>query len=251
MKKFVIALLVAALLATGLASALAAGQVRTTGSVNLRTGPGLGYDKIDAVKKGTVLEYLDETSTDDRGVDWYKVAFNGAACWISSRYSKLESDGGLVIDDDPAVYTEPAPDAVEYDPEGEYIEISGYYLQDLAQTASALGLGSFREVKNSEVPNQYYNESLFAAGYDHAECFGLTGAGYTMFGVAIGMDVETAKSLMAAAGLAVYQTAWGVTFEHPSSANSLYDADGFDSCINVTLDANGRVAELDWSSYTG
>ena len=47
-------------------------EVRATGDVNLRVGPGLDYDTVGYVPAGTVMEYLGETSTDSRGVDWYE-----------------------------------------------------------------------------------------------------------------------------------------------------------------------------------
>ena len=60
----------------------------TTASVNLRKGPGLGYAKITSVSEGTKFSYI-TSSTDDRGVKWYKVYYNGGTAWISSRYSKV------------------------------------------------------------------------------------------------------------------------------------------------------------------
>ena len=59
------------------------------GSVWLRTGPGLGYAKIDAVSEGTNLTYRGSSSVDGRGVRWYNVTYNGGSAWISSRYAKL------------------------------------------------------------------------------------------------------------------------------------------------------------------
>lgn len=63
--------------------------VKTTASVNLRKGPGLGYGKIVAFAKDKKLDYLGESSTDSRGVVWYKVKTGNYTGWISSVYSKL------------------------------------------------------------------------------------------------------------------------------------------------------------------
>lgn len=62
----------------------------TTGSVNLRATPGLDGDVADTLEAGAWLEYLGQTSADDRGVDWYAVRFKGADLWISSRYSDIQ-----------------------------------------------------------------------------------------------------------------------------------------------------------------
>lgn len=64
-------------------------SVVTTGDVHVRTGPGLSYDSVGVVPEGGNLSYLDETSTDERGVDWYKVAYDGEERWISSTYAAL------------------------------------------------------------------------------------------------------------------------------------------------------------------
>lgn len=63
--------------------------VKTTASVNLREGPGLGYSVIFAVTKGNTFTYKGETSTDKRGVKWYKISYGSGEAWISSVYSKL------------------------------------------------------------------------------------------------------------------------------------------------------------------
>lgn len=63
--------------------------VKTTASVNLREGPGLGYNVIVAVTKNKTFTYKGETSTDARGVKWYKISYGKGEAWISSVYSKL------------------------------------------------------------------------------------------------------------------------------------------------------------------
>ena len=63
--------------------------VKTTASVNMRKGPGLGYGKVVAFAKGKKLTYLNESSTDSRGVVWYKVKSGSYTGWMSSVYSDL------------------------------------------------------------------------------------------------------------------------------------------------------------------
>ena len=65
-------------------------KVRLTGSANIRSGPGLDYDSIGTADEGTSLVWLEETGTDDRGVDWYKVSYRGKRGWVSSRYARLK-----------------------------------------------------------------------------------------------------------------------------------------------------------------
>ena len=64
-------------LVLGMLLSAAFAEVYTTGNVNLRRGPGLTYEKLGSVLEGTQLVFLGETSTDARGVDWYKVNYKG------------------------------------------------------------------------------------------------------------------------------------------------------------------------------
>ena len=57
------------------------------GKSNVRTGPGLGYKSIGVLRKGDEAKYLGKTSTDDRGVVWYKIRYKGRDAWVSSRYT--------------------------------------------------------------------------------------------------------------------------------------------------------------------
>ena len=84
--KWIAALLVA-VLCLGAVSALADGVVTTTGSINLRKGPGLDYKSIRTIGEGVSLNY-DKTAKDDRGVVWYRVKVKGKTGWVSSKYAK-------------------------------------------------------------------------------------------------------------------------------------------------------------------
>ena len=63
--------------------------VRATGNVHVRKKPRLSGDDMGSISAGTTLSYLGDKSTDDRGVVWYKVNYNGKVGWVSSRYSKI------------------------------------------------------------------------------------------------------------------------------------------------------------------
>ena len=66
-------------------------QVRTTGDANIRSNPQLDADILGSVDKDTICAYLNEFSTDSRGVDWYRIYIDGISGWISSRYATLET----------------------------------------------------------------------------------------------------------------------------------------------------------------
>ena len=68
------------------------GYVQVTGgSINVRSGPGLAYDTLGNASEGTTLEFQGETSTDDRGVVWYKVVYKGMDAWVSSKYTEVRN----------------------------------------------------------------------------------------------------------------------------------------------------------------
>ena len=245
MKKL-LALLLAALLVSMSFTALAAGKVRTTASVNLREGPGLDYEVVTSLLKGRELEYLGKTSTDERGVDWYKVRWDGEALWISSRYSYLYGMEDEDEPDDIDVGDDYMPD---FGDPGE-TELSLFYLENLKNVALALDLNDYRKETHSEIRNFYSNDALTVGGNDVAEHFTLSGPGYTLFGASVGMKVEDARNALIASGLVALKGATNY-FQHPADDSSLVNSDGYDSGISLLTDANGRVSEISWDSYTG
>jgi len=72
-----------------LVSGLALAEVRTSGDVWLRTGPGLDYESLSILKSGRSFDYLGESSVDERGVTWYRISTGEKEGWISSRYAEL------------------------------------------------------------------------------------------------------------------------------------------------------------------
>ena len=275
MKRIVCALTALTLAVCLCAPALADAIVYTTASVNLREGPGLGYPKITALQAGTGLESLGRVSTDDRGVDWYQVRYYGEAVWISSRYSYLDPEAVVdSYDDDEEEYldfNQQVTDIPLATPQAEItmvpsfddeatlaptfgvpgmIELSTYYKTSLKGSAIALGLKDYKLDETSEVRNMYYNDVLLIAGEENVEHFRVTGTGYTIFGVYVGMDVGSAQGVLTAAGLVQTAGTMGLYFEHPSKDVSNPDLDGFDSGVSVITDASGHVTEISWSSYT-
>ena len=217
------------------AGALAA-TVTATAIVNLRTGPGRAYDTVDSVPEGTVLTYAGQTVADERPVDWYAVYWNGKVVWISSVYSVLKgADSETPTIDVPAGC----------------VELSAYYMKDLKQSAKQLGLDEFHYEANSEVPNHYSDGAATIAGYSVAEYIGIQGKGYSLFGVASGMDRKTAKDRLTAAGLVFYgETATSLSFQHKAAPGQDVTGTGCDGIVDVAL-KGGKVERIDWSTYTG
>lgn len=91
---------VATVAVTGaLQPANASAGITTTADVNLRTGPGTGYDIIDVVPSGVSPNYLCyEQGENVSGVDvWFRVEWNGTTGFISSYYdsSSYPSDADI------------------------------------------------------------------------------------------------------------------------------------------------------------
>ncbi len=136
MKKVIILVVVLLLMCS---SALA--QVEVMGNtVNLREGPGVNYDVVGTVKKGEVFRDLDSIITDERGVDWYWVEYDGQECWISSKYARIVSNDE----------SQPTGAAVSY----EYL--AGSYWKAYSYIAEAGG-----RHYSEELPIEYWSVDLF------------------------------------------------------------------------------------------
>ena len=240
--KRILALALIAALCLALGGVATAATVYVNATINLRSGPGLVYDRIGNAVEGQEFEYLGKTVTDDRGVDWYCIAYGKGQAWVSSKYTELVLDGYEV--DWTKGYSENALK--------DYVEVADYYLMSLNVAAAELGLSNYRYVETSEVPRQFSDGALTIMGYNVVEAFALTGPGYTVFGAAVGMDVETAREKLTAAGLVEYGGfSWGtLVFEHPAEAGGFSDEKIFDGCVNLEI-SNGAVQSIDWSYYTG
>ena len=59
------------------------------GDTNVRTGPGLKYRSFDIMYEDDEADYLGKSSTDSRGVVWYKIDWYGDTGWVSSKYTEL------------------------------------------------------------------------------------------------------------------------------------------------------------------
>ncbi len=277
-----LALALALLLACGFALA----DVRTTATVNLRSGPGLKYEIVTSYPEGKTLDYLDESSVDERPVTWYKVTDGKVTGWISSKFCVLEGEeakpattpeptaepanddesglpalnaGGLfansLVPEDGGATPTDEPDAAEPTPlpatfDGAAVELSNFYRADLVTAANDIGLISYRQVE-SEAPYQYYNDALILAGNQNVENIVVYGAGYEVYGVYVGMSANAAMACMNAAGLDYVQSANGISYEHKAASDAVFaDADGHDSIINLWV-SDDVVTEIDWSTYTG
>lgn len=62
------------------------------GDCNMRDDSNLNGDILAVLKEGAVAAYLGNTATDDRGVDWYFVSYNGLEGWVSSKYADFADD---------------------------------------------------------------------------------------------------------------------------------------------------------------
>ena len=64
-------------------------SVRTTGNVNLRSGPSTGNAKLDTVPDGSIIEYLGKEEYDSEGTRWLNVRYGSQEGWISAEYADL------------------------------------------------------------------------------------------------------------------------------------------------------------------
>ena len=87
MRKHVIRVLIASLLIGSClnVTAYAEGATVTGSQVNVRSGPGVSYDVLGSVSRGTILEVTDRSNS-----DWYAISYGGRVGYISASYVTLE-----------------------------------------------------------------------------------------------------------------------------------------------------------------
>ena len=87
MRKHVILVLIASLLIGSClnVTAYAEGATVTGSQVNVRSGPGVSYDVLGSVSRGTILEVTDCSNS-----DWYAISYGGRVGYISASYVTLE-----------------------------------------------------------------------------------------------------------------------------------------------------------------
>lgn len=64
--------------------------VIATGNTHIRSKAGLNGAKLGTLHKGNYALYLNKSSEDDRGVQWYKIYYNGLTGWVSSKNVKVK-----------------------------------------------------------------------------------------------------------------------------------------------------------------
>lgn len=114
------------------------GNVETSGSVHVRTGPGLDYDVLKTLENSTIMGYVGETRVDDRGVEWYKVWCEGSTTgWVSSTYAQLKQRIVVATGGQTYVRTEPSLDGeqlkvLHLNEEADYMERTQLDNRDVA-----------------------------------------------------------------------------------------------------------------------
>lgn len=203
--KRILAMIMALMLLCGAALA----EVRLSGDVNVRTGPGLDYDTLGTMRKGSVLEFLGRIGTDDRGVAWYYVTDGRTTGWVSSKYAELSGEDVAQAEN-----------------------LSEYCGQPLDEAAAMLGLDEAAGVQ-SIVARQFWGDAVVLGGEDRVSYIGVRGKGYGMFGVAPGMALDDAVAQLASAGLALtFRSDYGAMFDYRGDTLVLHSAEG----IVMTLD---------------
>ena len=242
MKRF-ICMIMAMLMLMSAASA----QILTTGSVNVRSGPGLDYETIGSIAEGKVVVFrngIETVEEDERGVEWYHIGYKNINGWISSKYTKkLVGPVKEVSSKKISRYKEVAQyfDKVAED----------LYVGTLKEAAEKIGLDGYNyPYGEEEVPSVYYNESLLF-GVKNMPYMSLIGPGYTIHGAAVGMKIEEAAKKLRKAGFVGNDDDPACCgFTRIASENSWLDEGEEDSYITL-YEENGIVYRIVWDAYSG
>lgn len=230
MKRF-LSLLMVVILLVGTASA----QMLTTGSVNVRSGPGLEYNTIGSIAEDELLVFRDLVEVDERGVEWYCIGYKNLNGWVSSKYVKS--------------IVEPV-DEVSAEKISRYKEIAQYFdAEDIDKAAKEIGLDQYYLPYGDEGPTVYYDESL-VFGVKNVQYMTLTGPGYTIHGAAVGMTLEEVGAKLREAGFVGWSDEEDCTsFESPTPEGSDLELE-FDSVLYISHE-NGIVYSVHWDAYSG
>ncbi|MBQ9409356.1 MAG: SH3 domain-containing protein [Clostridia bacterium] len=74
--------------------------VITGNDVPVRSYPNMYANQIGTAAKNTYFTYLGNTSTDERGVNWYEISYYTQIGWVSSRLSALSDDSWQPVSGD-------------------------------------------------------------------------------------------------------------------------------------------------------
>lgn len=141
-------------------------EVMATGDVNMRGEPNLNGELMGTLKTGKSLSFMEETSTDDRGVVWYLATDGELIGWVSSRYSEL-TDGvfsGYVYEDEGVASMLAISDSVLH----VYPDGASDYLTTIAQGSTVSYLRYFI---NTETGTWFYVMNQGEAGWVLANDF--------------------------------------------------------------------------------
>lgn len=64
--------------------------VASKGQTNIRTSGNLDAEAIGVLPQDASAAYMGSSSTDERGVKWYRINYDGVKGWVSSKYTKLK-----------------------------------------------------------------------------------------------------------------------------------------------------------------
>ena len=59
-----------------------------SGQSYIHPSPDRESRRLGTLKQGESVQFLGRTATDDRGVVWYKIRWNGRDAWVSSKYTR-------------------------------------------------------------------------------------------------------------------------------------------------------------------
>ena len=94
--KCVLMMLVLSVVLTAFAvPALAESVVGVDGKSFIRSSPSLSGKDLGTLPKGSSATYLGESSTDFRGVVWYKISYGSKTGWVSSMYTSLSGSASF------------------------------------------------------------------------------------------------------------------------------------------------------------
>jgi len=217
----------------------------TAQNVNLRSGPGVQYERVGSIASpDTLLGLLTRAALDEQDGVWFAAKHKGEEVWVSAQFSRA-----VVGDIDYSMVRDPFNAdvaAAEYTQLPGGMDLSNYYLRSMELAVEALYLEEAEEGQDGLATAD--NWAMSVRGREYVEYITLQDGGYSVYGVEIGAPIREAAEVLEQAGLYCMQK--GVNeyqYAHLCSPDSLsIDENGFDSFIQVVFDQEGSVTQILW-----
>lgn len=138
------------------------GQVRTTGTLNFRTGPDKSYSKVGTLPRNTTVSYSEVKS------GWYLITYNGKTGFASGRYLSVVSQAAQAPSAPEVQVASPNAPAEPVETIGETAAVKRYYTTSALnmRTGPSTGYGIVQVLPNGAELTYHGQDGWYRVSYN-------------------------------------------------------------------------------------